>query len=83
MSKENVSKFLSCIASLSFSEVLDEQEVDKSFNLFHEHVTLFFNLCFPIIKVKKTNKPVKNCWLSKGLKKCSIRKRQLFKIQTS
>ncbi|KAL0829802.1 hypothetical protein ABMA28_003285 [Loxostege sticticalis] len=78
MCKENVKKFINCISALSFSEVLQEGDIQKAFHYFHDLIILFFNLCFPKIRVKMINKPLKNNWFTKGIKRCCIRKRQLY-----
>lgn len=76
--KDNITKFLNCLAALSFVEIYEETCCNKAFNTFHDLFTLFYKLCFPEILVKKTNKPIKNKWLSKGLKISCIKKRTLY-----
>lgn len=78
MCKDNVRKFLSYLSSVSFNDVFQENDADKAFDLFHNFYTLLFNLCFPIIKVKVVKKPLKNRWLTKGIKRCCVKKRQLY-----
>lgn len=78
MCEENIEKFLQCISSLTFSEVIAENDMEKAFTSFYDTLVLFYKLCFPIIKVKLSNKPVRNSWLTKGIKRCCIHKRQLY-----
>lgn len=76
-SKENVKKFCDSINALSFSEVFQTDRAEKAFEEFYSLFKLFYDLCFPVIKiiVKVKNKPK---WLSSGIKKCSKRKRSLL-----
>lgn len=75
---ENREKFYNCISALTFSELYSMTETNKSFDFFHDLITLFYNLCFPYIKIKiRQNKPHQN-WYTKGLKKCSLHKRRLY-----
>lgn len=75
---DNVIKFQECMSSLFFTDILLETDVNKAFNEFHDILLLFFNLCFPKIKVKITKKHSRTHWITKGLKKCCIRKRQYY-----
>ncbi|KAH9645705.1 hypothetical protein HF086_003378 [Spodoptera exigua] len=58
-SKDNTKKFISCMEALSFNDVHECMDVDEAFNLLHDNITLFYNLCFPIVNVKIVNKPIK------------------------
>lgn len=68
LDRDNVNKFVECISALSFSEVYQTDDTDIAFNNFHDLLTLFYNLCFPILKVKITKKSIKNLWMTKGIK---------------
>lgn len=78
LSKENILKFYECISSLSFSDVFEEVDCNKSFEILHDVLRLFYNLCFPLIRVKIGKKSIKRKWISKGLKKCCVRKRLMY-----
>ncbi|KAL0870811.1 hypothetical protein ABMA27_005737 [Loxostege sticticalis] len=79
-SKENINKFYDCISSLSFSDILTEENTDDAFNQFHSLFSLFYNLCFPKIEVKINKKNYKTKWITKGIKKSCKIKRHLFKL---
>lgn len=76
--QDNISKFINCLSSLSFSEIYETEDTDTAFNYFHDILTLFYNLCFPLKKVKITVKPIKHKWMTKGIKKCCVNKRRLY-----
>lgn len=69
---------MGCISALSFSEIYKMNDVNAAFNSFYEIFILFYNLCFPKIKVKTTKKDLKPRWITQGLKKSSKTKRNLF-----
>lgn len=77
-SQENVQKFQEYISSLSFQEVLSEKDANDAFNLFYELYVLFYNLCFPVVKVKVTSKKNTSNWLCKSIRSCCAQKRQLY-----
>lgn len=77
LSKENIEKFNDCIGKLSFSEVYLETDVNKAFSLLHDEICLFYELCFPLIKVKMNSSSLNLKWITKGLKKSFITKRKL------
>ncbi|KAL0861481.1 hypothetical protein ABMA27_009011 [Loxostege sticticalis] len=76
--KENIDRFCECISSLSFSEVYEEHDCNKSFEIFHDLFKLFYDLCFPMIRVRVGKKAQKNKWITKGLKTCCAKKRLLY-----
>lgn len=76
-STENMNKFISCMSSLSFSEVMADNNFESAFYNFHELLTLFFELCFPKIKMKRNIKRKKS-WITKGLKKSCRVKRDMY-----
>lgn len=49
-SNENILKFRECMRGLSFNDVYNESNLELAYSNFHELLTLFFNLCFPILK---------------------------------
>lgn len=77
-SKENVTKFYDCMSALTFEEMYSTNKLNKAFNIFHEILLLFYNLCFPFVRVKITHKKQYNKWLSKGIKLACIKKRKLY-----
>lgn len=76
-SAENMNKFISCMSSLSFSEVITDNNFESAFSTFHELLTLFFELCFPKIKMKRNIKR-KKPWITRGLKKSCRVKRDMY-----
>ncbi|KAI5638092.1 reverse transcriptase (RNA-dependent DNA polymerase) domain-containing protein [Phthorimaea operculella] len=77
LSRDNMNKFGECLASLSFSEVYEEKDGNRAFNKFYDLFIIFYELCFPNVRVKQfIEKRPK--WISKGIKKCAQRKRELL-----
>lgn len=76
-SEENVKKFEEYLKSISFNEVYASDDANEAFQKFYEIFQLLYLLCFPKIRVKFSTS-LKHKWLSKGLKKCSRRKRELL-----
>lgn len=74
---DNLSKFKLYMESLSFSEIYQTKNADNAFNLFFDTFVLFYDLCFPKIKLKLTIKR-KPKWISKGIKLCSKKQRELL-----
>lgn len=77
-SADNIKNFCSCISSFSFSEALESQHLQEAFSYFYETFLLFYELCFPIIKVKTSNRPAKLRWMTKGIRESCKNKRQLY-----
>lgn len=76
-SRDNIGKFLECLNKLSFHEVYNNEDVDTAYDEFIDVFLLFYNLCFPTVKVKiSLTKRAK--WLSNGIKICTKRKRFLL-----
>lgn len=75
--RDNMKKFNYYLSNMSFSEILAETNVNKAFSLFHDDIRLFFNLCFPLIKVKINQNSTNPKWITKGLKKSFVTKRKL------
>lgn len=75
--KENLKKFKQSITSIKFREVFDIDNVDTAFNEMHDVLKMFINLCFPEVFVKIYNKPNMR-WLTKGIKLCCRRKREMY-----
>jgi hypothetical protein len=76
-SLDNIRKFANSIESLSFLEVYETDNPDDAFNIFHDLFTLFYNMCFPKIKLKISSMS-KPKWISKGIKTCSNKRRHLL-----
>lgn len=76
-SDENLKKFAEYVSELSFNEVYESQDPNDAFDKFHTLFKLFYDLSFPIIKVRVTASK-KPKWISKGIKRCSKRKRELL-----
>lgn len=76
-SMENKTKFKSCLSGLSFSEVYDCTDPEIAFNKFHDLFKLFYDLCFPTLRKKMSNRKSLP-WITKGIKRCSKRKREIL-----
>lgn len=76
-SKENIEKFANYLKQLSFSDVYEETDPEKAFKLFYDWFKLLYDLCFPNIKIKISTK-VKPNWISRGIRLCSKKKRDLL-----
>lgn len=76
-SPENMIKFRTCLEKLTFSEVYDSDDPNVAFNSFMNQFKLFYDLCFPsrLIRMQTSKKPK---WISRGIKLCSLKKRQLL-----
>lgn len=76
-SLENVNKFKNCLKNLSFSEMYNSPDPNIAYNKFVENFKLFYDLCFPFVTVtiRVKSKPK---WLSRGVRLCSKKKRQLL-----
>lgn len=76
-SLENLQKFKECLDNLSFNDVYEEKDADKAFDIYFNTFKLFYDLCFPLRRIKMyTSKKIK--WVSKGIRACSKRKRELL-----
>jgi hypothetical protein len=75
-SSKNVMKFRECLTSISWSDVYNEYDPSEAFAQFHMTFTLFYKLCFPLIKIK-TNTNTKSVWFTRGIKKSITTKRRL------
>jgi hypothetical protein len=75
--EHNIAKFIDCLKNFSFSDLYTIKDCNNAFEYFMEHFKLFYDLCFPY---KYINIPViKNQkWISRGIKRCSRKKRQLL-----
>lgn len=73
--QENLDKFKYSLSKLSFQEIYDTSDPNQAFKIFHENFKLFYDLCFPVkrIKVHSKHRPK---WLTKGIKICTRRKRE-------
>ncbi|XP_063359867.1 uncharacterized protein LOC134649082 [Cydia amplana] len=73
----NIQKFTNCITELSFNDVYKSNDPNEAFNCFSNQFELFYNLCFPFIRLKVSalNRPK---WVTKGIRKCCKRKRAML-----
>lgn len=76
-SAENIEKFKSIIAKYPWENQFESGCADTDFTLFHNELTLLYNLCFPIHRIKISNQTKKTEWLTKGLKISCQTKRKL------
>ena len=80
MDLEKKEAFRNTLGSLSWDEVLNKTDTNEACNTFLDIFFEFFNLHFPVLKVKKNKKiePICN-FMTKGLVRCSNKKNDLFK----
>lgn len=74
--KDNLDKFKECLSNLSFSESLTSSNANVASNELNE-IFVLYHLCFPVIKIKCSSS-VRPRWISKGIRRCSKRKRELL-----
>lgn len=75
--EENIEKFLTCLSSLSWSDVYNEPDVSEAFNTFYNTFRLFYDLCFPTKKIKFLARLKPKTWFTQGIKKSVQTKRKL------
>lgn len=75
--EENLKKFRTCIENLSFSEMYSASDPNIAYNAFIDLFELFYDLCFPF-KYITINTHRKANWITRGIKACSIKKRDLL-----
>ncbi|KAG6438908.1 hypothetical protein O3G_MSEX000319 [Manduca sexta] len=76
-SYENRAKFVECLSNVSFREVYETINPNDAFSRFHDMFMMFYDLCFPRLKVKiMLNKRPR--WVSRGIRLCSKRRRKLL-----
>ena len=67
MSQKNIMKFINEIKLTSWQSVLDENNTQLAYSIFHEIVSSTYNTCFPLKNISKkyyANTP----WLTSALK---------------
>ena len=67
MSQKNIMKFIDEMKLTSWQSVLDENNTQLAYSIFHEIVSSTYNTCFPLKRISKkyyVNKP----WLTSALK---------------
>lgn len=77
-SQENIQKFINCISSLTFNDVNEIKECEEAFQKFHSTIILFFKLCFPVCRIKISNRKQKVQWITRGIKRSCCVKRKLY-----
>lgn len=77
-SPENISKFIGCLKIITWKNVIEDGDMSKAFNTFFEDFKLFYDLCFPISKIKVKPPTKSTNWFTKGLKKSTVTKRKLL-----
>lgn len=76
-SKDNMNKFMECIKNVNWLQLDGVSDPKTAFSVFYELFRLFYGLCFPVFKAK-ISLTKKSKWISRGIKLCSRKKRQLF-----
>jgi hypothetical protein len=75
--KLNMTKFKKALQALSFSDVYISDNVNTAYSNFIETISLFHELCFPYkMVIIKNRKKLK--WVSRGIRACSKKKRELL-----
>lgn len=75
--KENMKKFQDNLQQLTFYDVYNNENPDAAFNTFYHWFKLLYDLCFPQKKIKIKSE-VKPKWITRGIKTCSKRNRELL-----
>lgn len=76
-SLENMFKFKEHLSKLGFADVYNTSDPNDAFDRFSDIFKLLYDLCFPKIRVKISSKR-RPKWITKGIIKCSKRKRELL-----
>lgn len=76
-SNENLTMFKQHLESLSFADVYNAQNPNAACDAFLDCFTLLYDLCFPV-ELKTIRTKTKMKWLSRGIRVCSKRQRQLL-----
>jgi hypothetical protein len=76
-SVENLEKFKNYLYSFSFTDIYKSENPNDAFNNFDDFFSLIYKLCFPLKIVKLSNKR-KPQWVSKGIKTCCKKKREML-----
>lgn len=74
---ENMVKFRECLSNLKFSDSKTGTNCNEAFNAFYDTFKLFYQLCFPKVRVKNFAKE-KPRWLSRGIRLCCKKKREML-----
>lgn len=74
---KNVEKFCECLGSLTFSSVYLTSDLNLAFNCFYEDFRLFYDLCFPKLRIKVIQKKRNLKWITRGLRRSCKTKRTL------
>lgn len=75
--EEHIDKFKSYLSSLTFSEVFEANETNVAYNAFIGIFSFLYKQCFPKTLIS-VNLFKKQKWISRGIKTCSKKKRQLL-----
>lgn len=75
--EENLKLFHKHLKNLTFADMYSLNEPEAVYNSFLETFLLIFNLCFPF-KIIRIHTKKKQRWISKGIRKCSRRQRELL-----
>lgn len=82
-SKDNLVKFRECLCKLTFKEMYEITDANMAFDNFFDLFKLFYDLCFPTIRVKNTSK-ARPRWLSQGIRRgCKHKRALLWKYRLS
>jgi exonuclease III len=75
--KHNIELFSNKLQSLNWNEVLNCNDSQKAYTLFHEKFRKCYDVCFPL-KCPKSVYKVRKTWLTEGLKKSIKVKNKLY-----
>jgi exonuclease III len=81
---DNIRKFYDCIKALSFCDVLSSENAQEAFTIFYDLLKLFYDLCFPVIRVKVSRLQEKVRWVTKGIRKsCRVKRQMLIRSRNA
>ena len=78
LSRQNCEKFISILSEFDWDLLLREQNPQSAFTLFHKQITMFYNTCFPIKRIKIGYK-TRKFWLPENIKSSIHVKNELYK----
>lgn len=79
--QDNIRKFRESLGSLTFDAVYKESKLNLAFDIFHDELCLFLELCFPRFKKCIITKYRDIKWITKGLRiSCKTKRHLRFKF---
>ena len=79
MTKNNIVKYSNDLANVSWNEVYNSKDVNKSFNVFNDTLCKIFNTNFPLVKSSRKSNNNTKPWITSGLLQSINTKQKLYK----